>query len=64
MAATRAPGFLGRTSERDLLHRLLVNVRGAQSAVLVIRGEARYRVEARAAAAAVAGGVSGIVSGV
>ena len=40
MAATRAPGFLGRTSERELLDRLLADVRGGQSAVLVIRGEA------------------------
>jgi len=40
MAATRATGFLGRTSEREVLDRLLANVRGGQSAVLVIRGEA------------------------
>ena len=40
MASTRAPGFLGRTSERELLDRLLANVRGGQSAVLVLRGEA------------------------
>jgi DNA-binding CsgD family transcriptional regulator len=40
MAATRAPGLLGRTSERAALDRLLVNVRGGQSAVLIIRGEA------------------------
>jgi DNA-binding CsgD family transcriptional regulator len=40
MAATRASGFLGRTSEREVLDRLLANVRGGQSAVLVIRGEA------------------------
>src|SRR4051812_15410843 len=40
MAATRAPGFLGRISERGALDRLLEDVRGGQSAVLVIRGEA------------------------
>jgi DNA-binding CsgD family transcriptional regulator len=40
MTAARAPGFLGRTSERDALDRLLANVRGGQSAVLVLRGEA------------------------
>jgi DNA-binding CsgD family transcriptional regulator len=39
MTAVRAPGFLGRTSEREQIHRLLANVRGGQSAVLVIRGE-------------------------
>jgi DNA-binding CsgD family transcriptional regulator len=39
MTAVRAPGFLGRTSERDVIHRLLANVRGGHSAVLVIRGE-------------------------
>jgi DNA-binding CsgD family transcriptional regulator len=40
MAATFASGFLDRTSEREVLDRLLANVRGGQSAVLVIRGEA------------------------
>src|SRR5688572_30598111 len=40
MTAARVPGFLGRTSERDMLDRLLANVGGGQSAVLVIRGEA------------------------
>ena len=40
MAATPASGFLGRTSEREVLDRLLANVRGGQSAVLIIRGEA------------------------
>jgi AAA ATPase domain len=40
MAAERALGFLGRTSEREALDRLLANVRQGQSAVLVIRGEA------------------------
>ena len=39
MAANR-PGFLGRTSEREVLDHILANVRGGQSAVLVIRGEA------------------------
>jgi AAA ATPase domain len=40
MAATLASGFLDRTSEREVLDRLLANVRGGQSAVLVMRGEA------------------------
>jgi DNA-binding CsgD family transcriptional regulator len=40
MTAGGAPEFLGRTSERELLDRLITNVRGGQSAVLVIRGEA------------------------
>ena len=40
MAAASPPGFLGRTSEREAIDRLLANVRGGQSAVLVIRGEA------------------------
>jgi DNA-binding CsgD family transcriptional regulator len=40
MAIARASGFLGRSSERDVLDGLLANVRGGQSAVLVIRGEA------------------------
>src|SRR3954452_23126602 len=40
MPATRTPGFMGRTSERDLLDGLLAKVRGGQSDVLVIRGEA------------------------
>ena len=40
MAAAVAPGFLGRTSEREVLDRLLATVSGGQSAVLVIRGEA------------------------
>jgi DNA-binding CsgD family transcriptional regulator len=40
MTATRPSGFLGRTSERDLLDGLLANVRGGESDVLVIRGEA------------------------
>src|SRR6266498_2342357 len=40
MTATRAPGFLGRSSERKALDALLANVRGGQSEVLVIRGEA------------------------
>jgi DNA-binding CsgD family transcriptional regulator len=33
-------GFLGRTAERELLGRMLSNVRDGRSAVLVIRGEA------------------------
>ena len=40
MPANRPLGFLGRASEREVLDRLLANVRGGQSAVLVIRGEA------------------------
>src|SRR4051812_2960474 len=40
MAARRPPVLLGRASERQALDRLLENVRGGQSAVLVIRGEA------------------------
>src|SRR5512133_556227 len=40
MAAHRPPVLLGRASERQVLDRLLENVRGGQSAVLVIRGEA------------------------
>src|ERR687883_1237216 len=38
MAAHRA--LRGRSSEREALDRLLENVRGGQSAVLVLRGEA------------------------
>jgi DNA-binding CsgD family transcriptional regulator/tetratricopeptide (TPR) repeat protein len=40
MAARRPPVLLGRASEREALDGLLDNVRGGQSAVLVIRGEA------------------------
>jgi DNA-binding CsgD family transcriptional regulator len=40
MAARRPPVLLGRPGERQLLDRLLANVRGGQSAVLVVRGEA------------------------
>jgi DNA-binding CsgD family transcriptional regulator len=40
MAATHASGFLDRTSEREVLVRLLAQAREGQSAVLVIRGEA------------------------
>src|SRR4051794_1297507 len=39
MAAQRPPAFRGRTSERELLDRLLDSARGGRSAVLVIRGE-------------------------
>jgi DNA-binding CsgD family transcriptional regulator len=39
MAAYRSPGLQGRSSERGVLDRLLDNVRGGQSAVLVVRGE-------------------------
>ncbi len=38
--ANPATGFLDRTNEREMLDRLLANVREGQSAVLVIRGEA------------------------
>jgi DNA-binding CsgD family transcriptional regulator len=40
MSARRPPVFLGRVDERRALDRLLENVRGGQSAVLVVRGEA------------------------
>jgi DNA-binding CsgD family transcriptional regulator len=40
MAARPPPVLLGRASERQVLDRLLENVRGGQSAVLVVRGEA------------------------
>src|SRR3954447_7002404 len=40
MPATRTPGFMGRTSERDVLDGLLAKVRRGQSDALVIRGEA------------------------
>ena len=40
MPAARPSGFLGRTSERDALDDVLANVRGGESAVLVIAGEA------------------------
>jgi DNA-binding CsgD family transcriptional regulator len=40
MAATPAPGFLGRFSEREALDALLASVRGGRSEVLIIRGEA------------------------
>jgi DNA-binding CsgD family transcriptional regulator len=40
MAARRPLVLLGRADERQMLDRLLENVRGGQSAVLVVRGEA------------------------
>src|SRR4051812_7720741 len=40
MADTLASGFLDRTSEREVLDRLLARAREGHSAVLVIRGEA------------------------
>jgi hypothetical protein len=40
MAVQRPPAFRGRTSELEALDRLLENVRGGQSGVLVILGEA------------------------
>src|SRR3954468_9314270 len=38
--AHRPPAFRGRSAERELLDRLLENVRGGRSGVLVIRGDA------------------------
>src|SRR3954470_9703757 len=38
--AARRPVLVGRAGEREALERLLENVRGGQSAVLVVRGEA------------------------
>ena len=40
MAAPSTPAFRGRARERQALDRLLARVRGDESAVLVIRGEA------------------------
>src|ERR687895_102684 len=40
MATTLASGFLDRTSEREVLDRILAQAREGQSAVLVMRGEA------------------------
>src|SRR3954453_18460509 len=40
MVAITGPGLLGRGSEREALDWLLANVRGGQSALLVIQGEA------------------------
>src|SRR3954453_18405987 len=40
MSVRRPPVLLGRAGERQALDRLLENVRGGQSAVLVVRGEA------------------------
>src|SRR3954451_23226598 len=40
MIADRPPAFRGRSSERELLDRLLENARVGQGAVMVIRGEA------------------------
>ena len=40
MTARRPPVLLGRAAELELLERMLRNVHGGQSAVLVIRGEA------------------------
>src|SRR3712207_1842879 len=40
MTARRSPVLLDRVAECQVLDRLLANVRGGQSAVLVVRGEA------------------------
>jgi len=40
MSTTRGPGFVGRTSEREVLDGLLAKARGGESEVLVVRGEA------------------------
>jgi DNA-binding CsgD family transcriptional regulator len=40
MTATGSPAFRGRTREREELNRVLDKVRGGESAVLVLRGEA------------------------
>src|ERR1700760_3617758 len=40
MSGMRGPAFVGRTTERDVLDRLLARVRGGESDVLVIHGEA------------------------
>src|SRR3954469_23733770 len=40
MVATRGPGFVGRSTERDVLDGLLATVRAGESEALVIRGEA------------------------
>jgi len=40
MSTTRAPAFVGRSTERDLLDGLLARVRGGESEVLVMHGEA------------------------
>jgi DNA-binding CsgD family transcriptional regulator len=66
MPAQPLPGFRGRTSERKVLDRLLENVRGGQSAVLVIHGEAGIgktallRYAARQAAGFRVGQIAGI----
>ena len=40
MATIRRPAFIGRTIEREVLDGLLARVRGGESEVLIIRGEA------------------------
>ena len=40
MVGTRGPGFVGRTTEREVLDGLLARVREGKSEALVIRGEA------------------------
>src|SRR3954452_3096146 len=40
MVIAQTRGLLGRRSECEALDRLVANVRGGQSAVLVVRGEA------------------------
>jgi hypothetical protein len=40
MPGNQGPGLLGRTSEREVLDRLMVDARGGQSGVVIVRGEA------------------------
>ena len=56
MAAPGPPALLGRTNERHALDRLLENVRGGQSAVLVVRGRGGRRQDGAAALLRSAGG--------
>ena len=40
MVATRGPGFVGRSSERELIDGMLARVRAGDSEALIIHGEA------------------------
>ena len=40
MVGTRGSGFVGRTTEREVLDGLLARVREGESGAMVIRGEA------------------------